>query len=196
MNLLDVIRRLKNNPCNYLDSCCASSLGTFLVGYRTVDCSVASATDLLLDVFPGREEMGACTRVYLTYADGAVGVTAILNALENVVAAGLAPPGDGFFTERVFIDAVRGAILQGRPAMVLGDPTVTSLYNYACGFMSGLEVVAPVEATKQYHELAGFERWLQGRYDVPEAAWYKLIRVHEGYCERGLKKFVELWDEF
>jgi len=157
---------------------------------------VANATALLLEIFPGREPFDVCTRVYLSYADGAAGVAAVLDALENVAAAGLEPPGDEFFTESVFVDAVRGPILQGRPAMVLGDPTVSSLYNYARGFMSGLEVVAPAEAVRQIRELAEFEKWLQEWYGVPGAAWYKLIRVHEGVCDRGLKRFVELWDKF
>jgi hypothetical protein len=62
--------------------------------------------------------------------------------------------------------------------------------------MSGLEVVAPAEAVRQIRELAAFERWLQDWYEVPDAAWYKLLRVHEGNCERGVKRFIALWDEF
>jgi hypothetical protein len=196
MNLVDIVRRLRADPCAYLDHCCVSSLRTFIYGYRIVDCSIASATDALLNIFPGREPFDVCTRVYLSYSDGAAGVEALLDALEKIVAAGLEPPGDDFFRASNFIDTVRGPILAGRPAMLLGDPTVSSLYNYARGFMCGLEVVAPAEAVRQMRELAAFERWLQDWYEVPGAAWYKLIRVHEGVCEEGTKRFIALWDEF
>jgi hypothetical protein len=196
MNFASVVVRLKAEPLSFLDKFCPESLRPFLAGYNDVDSSAYDVIKALLDVFPGAEQADACSRVYLTYPDSADGASAILNALEKILVNGELKPEEHRGNELTFVDALRGPIVRGRAAMILGEPTVVALYNYVRGFLSGLEVISPVEALTQARDLSEFECWLQKKYQVPGAAWYKLIRIHEGACERGLTRFIVFWDEF
>lgn len=177
-----------------MDSFCARSLGVFLNGYDNADCGVHDALHALLDTFDGPAQADACTRAYLSYEDSSAAASAVLAALEKL-ATGVQPE-PGPFSNTTFVEAIREPILHRRPQIILGDPTVVSLYNYVRGFLCGLEVILPVEAAKQTRALAEFERWLRVKYEAPCAAWYKMIRVYGGTCEAGLERFIELWDEF
>jgi len=196
MNFPSIVVQLKAEPTAFLDSFCVLSLGSFLVGYGNADSSAHAPTRALLDVFPGADSASACMRAYLSYPGTGVAAAAILDALEKEVSDCVMAPEPGAFPDTDFITTLRGPILQGRPAMILGTPTVITLYNYVRGFLCGLEAVAPAEAERQTRDLAEFERWLQGWYKTPGTAWYKLLRIYGGECERGLLKFVEMWDEF
>ena len=196
MNFVSMVERLRAEPTAFLDSFCAASLGAFLVGYKNVDSSAYDSVKALLDVFPGAAQADACSRVYMSYSDSAVGASAILDALEKILGDDEVRPGSGPVGGLAFVEVVRGPIVAGRAAMILGEPTVITLYNYVRGYLCGMEAVSPVEAATQAQALSEFERWLQGNYQVPGAAWYKLIRIHEGACERGLTRFIEFWDEF
>jgi len=196
MFFADIIGRLKAAPTNYLDSHCALSLEVFLIGYANVDESALVHLHALLDTFPGPEQADACTRVYLSYPDTAVGAMVVLEALEQSLRLRGSAPAPGPFSDKSFIEVLRGPIVQRRPAMILGGETVVRLYNYVRGFLCGLEAVAPAEAERQTRDLAEFERWLQDWCDTPDTAWYKLLRIYGGECERGLLKFVEMWGEF
>ena len=196
MNFVSTLERLRAEPAAFLDSFCAASLGAFLTGYKNVDSSAYDVVKALLGVFPGPPQANACSRVYMSYSDSAAGASAILDALEKILGDDEVTPEAGPVSGFTFVEVVRGPIVGGRAAMILGEPTVITLYNYMRGFLCGMEAVSPVEAATQARALSEFERWLQGRYQMPGAAWYKLIRIHEGACERGLTRFVELWDEF
>lgn len=196
MNFVGIVERLRAEPAAFLDTFCAASLGAFLVGYKDADASAYDIVKALLDVFPGAAQADACSRVYMAYTDSAAGASAILDALEEILGDDEIRPEAGPFGGLAFVEVVRGPIVAGRAAMILGEPTVLTLYNYVRGYLCGMEAVSPVEAATQTRSLSEFERWLQENYQVPGAAWYKLIRIHEGACERGLTRFIELWDEF
>ena len=196
MSFVSIIERLKAEPAGLLDSFCAASLGAFLTGYANADTSSYDAIKTLLSVFAGADQANACSRVYLSYSDSAAGASAILSALEKIVGEGDLQPEVGPFGGLSFVEVVRGPIVGGRAAMILGDPTVITLYNYVNGYLCGMRAVLPAEAVRQAQDLSEFERWLQEQYGVPGASWYKIIRIYEGACERGLARFVVLWDEF
>jgi hypothetical protein len=196
MNFAIMVERLKAEPAAFLDNFCAASLGAFLTGYANADTSSYDAIKALLGVFPGADQANACSRVYLSYSDSAVGASAILSALEKIIGEGDLLPEVGPFGGLSFVEVVRGPIVGGRAAMILGETTVTTLYNYVNGYLCGMEAVLPDEAARQAQDLAEFERWLQGQYGVPGAVWYKIVRIYEGACERGLNRFIVLWDEF
>jgi hypothetical protein len=196
MNFASIVERLRAEPAAFLDNFCAASLGAFLTGYANADTSTYIAIKALLGVFPGADQANACSCAYLSYSDGAAGASAILSALEKILGKGDLRPEVGPFGDLSFVEVVRGPIIGGRSAMILGEPTVITLYNYVNGYLCGMEAVLPVEAASQARDLSEFERWLQGKYKVPGAAWYKIIRIYEGACERGLTRFIELWDAF
>ncbi len=79
--------------------------------------------------------------------------------------------------------------------MVLAEPTMEWLGNYASGYLSGLEAVNVAAAIRQRQAFEDFERWLRHTYDAEGAPWYAIIRVYWGACTGGLEKFIELWDE-
>jgi hypothetical protein len=91
---------------------------------------------------------------------------------------------------------VRGPILEGRPALALGEPSVVWLSDYARGHIAGLRALAPDEAERQSRVLQAFDGWIRNHYRGYAAPWWVQIRVFEGAYVEGLKRFVELWDEF
>jgi hypothetical protein len=81
--------------------------------------------------------------------------------------------------------------------MVLAEPTTDWLYNFFRGYHRGLEAVSPDLAAQQWCRVEAFEEWLRDSYGHHTIApWHGILRVYEGACERGLSRFVELWDDF
>jgi hypothetical protein len=83
--------------------------------------------------------------------------------------------------------------------MALPEPTVLGLADFASGYICGATDLNPAVGAVQRVELGDFETWLRNEWYglyKHQAPWYGLIRVFEGECERGLRRFLELWDEF
>ena len=83
-----------------------------------------------------------------------------------------------------------------RVGIYLGELTLDWLYNFMLGARAADEDYFPGRAAHRNPQYTRFERWLQGRYECPDAAWHRILRVYGGPGLDGLELFFELWDEF
>jgi hypothetical protein len=196
MNFSETLARVRATPTAFLDTPCVLSLQAFLQGYMSADGSAFDIMRASVDAFPGPAQADVCTRAYLYYPDGVIAMCAVIDEMERLLSTGNVQPERGHLCDVSFVESVRQPILDGHAAMVVGSDKVVSFYNYVRGFLCGLEAVAPLEAARQGQQLADFERWLQVYEKCPRAAWYKLVRIFGGERDRGLRKFIEWWDEF
>lgn len=181
------------------------ALEGFLSGFAAANASVRGHVALTTAQFHGPEQANACLRAYLETGDEEL-------ALERVIAAffvvdglsGAARAGDGHLVLNTgpdisvscdFVDLVRLPIQNGHSAMVLGEPTVVRLGDFASGFVHGLSALIPESGKTAQQRLANFELGLQARFGY-DAPWYGLIRAFWGNSDTGLRKFVELWDAY
>lgn len=197
--LREIVSRLNSDPRSLLTDECVLALGAFLSGYRHANGTIGALLARLTERFPGPEQAAACTRAYLTMSDTRAALQAVLSALgdelSHAEAAGVRAAGSAL-PEHTFVEALRGAIVDGRPCMFLREPTVVCMADYGRGYVAGITSVDPVSGASQELQLRQFESWLRTWYGGLHAPWYGLIRVHEGACELGLRRFLELWDSF
>lgn len=198
MDIAIALAQIQEKPSAFLSSECALALEAFLFGYKSADQSVAIILRELATEFEGPEQAGACTLAYLASPDSITSFRRVMAAAEVVLRrVGTPTPVPGPCAEMTLVTVVDDAILQGRPAMVLAEPTVVWMHDFFRGFLVGLSAVRPAAALRQERRLMAFESWLRASYGGASAApWYGIIRVYEGMCERGLKRFLELWAEF
>jgi len=197
MNFAMAVAQVRKSPLTFLSSENARALGAFFSGYRWVDESAGPILDHLTREFDGPDQADACSRACLASADSRMAFRHVLDRLEQVLMRmGTPSPSSGPRANLSFVASVSDAILQGRPAMVLAEPTVVWMHDYFRGFLVGLSAVRPSESLRQEQRLAAFESWIRSWYGGFRAPWYTIIRVHEGMCEHGLERFLELWAAF
>ncbi|MDH5492134.1 MAG: hypothetical protein OEY14_09285 [Myxococcales bacterium] len=196
MDLHQTVQSLGKSPLDYLDSECPLALGAFLFGYKTVDAGAGPVMDEFLRRIPGPDQADGCTRGYLAYGAGTAGFRRTVEILQETVEQLQPRPVASMAAKYAFIEAVRDPIESGKTGMAFAEPTVVWLANYYRGFLAGLASVAPASAREATASLHRFETWLRRRYQQPITSWHGLIRVFEGAAEHGLRRFVELWDEF
>lgn len=195
-SLLTAVQALRTDPRAILTEPCVLAFRAFLSGFKAPCRHMTPLFDAFTAAFEGPSGADACTRVYLAEADSRVAMTRALDTLAGLLESMELPAPAGARAPETFIEYVRGPIEQGRPAMALPEPSVTSLADFARGYLWGLRDVDAEVARYQEEELRRFEVWLRAHYQGSPAPWYGLIRVYEGACERGLVRFLDLWDDF
>lgn len=197
MAFKNTISETKVNPDTHLSAPCALAFSAFLVGYEMTDASVRPLLQKLTKLFPGPNAADACTRAYLQYATTGSAFSSVVDSLIRLLdSESSITPVPGYCADVEFAEFVRDAIVSGRTAMALTEPTMDWLGNYARGYVTGLQEVNSAAAVRHCRALESFEAWLRRRYDAQGTRWYGLIRVYEGACEHGLRRFIELWDEY
>lgn len=193
MKLADLTNKLLAAPLTYLDYECPRDLWAFMSGYG---CADEGPIELLrgLDArFKGPSGARAYTKVFLLHP-GSKGVELLLAEILALIAEHGEPSvSPGALAGPEFVSAVVGAIEQGRPGMMLGEPTVSWLANYWSGFLAGTERVDARVAAEQRACASAFGRWMSERYDAPDCPWHKIVRAFAGPGQVGLRKFAELW---
>ena len=191
------LKKIQGDPRSVLSASCSLSLGAFLVGYRAVDSGLGPVLAALDDDVSGPDEARGWTRAYLSSRTEEEGLQKVLGALLRILGSDASwRPSPGPGAQSSFVSFVRESIEQGRPGMVLAEPTLGYLFDFSQGYGYGLDAVNPDLASAQRGRLAAFELWLQKQYSCSQAPWYGIVRVCEGACERGLLRFLQLWDEF
>lgn len=176
---------------------CPSPLhaGAFVYGYLLVVPGLSWLNDALDTRFSGPAQARAWTRAYLTHGDDK-GLARVLEAAVSLLVDPRAPVATlGNGNPESFVDVVLDAIDVKRPATVLGECTVSWLYNYGLGAQAATADHFPALARERSAKLANFERWLQDYYELPGAPWQRLLRAFEGPGERAVYRFAALWRE-
>lgn len=194
MKLYDVLVKLKATPLAYLESESIIAMQAFMGGYVLVDESAREPCLRLAEGLDGPSVAGAWLKAYLR--DGNAGFSLVLEHLIEIVGSSACEPIPGVLAGMRFIDYVRDPIISNRPGMVAGELSVVWLIDAMSGYLAGLDVLAPARAEREREQLLEFGRWLQGRYQA-NGSWGRLLRVFEGADpSRGLRRFVQLFDEF
>ncbi|MCC7108316.1 MAG: hypothetical protein IT382_03440 [Deltaproteobacteria bacterium] len=195
MDLTNLIKQLRVEPQRFLDSVSPIALGAFMSGYEASNPAVAKLLRDLSSKIDGPSEASVFTRAYLRF-DLTEAVVRIIDLIDEAKWTMQEADGGGYFLDGSFIPTIVRAIEDGRPGIMLGEPTVIWLANCWHGFILGLEEADPNAADLERAQFSGFVKWLAERYADSHATWYKLIYVYGGACEDGLEKFAELWREF
>lgn len=197
-SLVEAIRLIRHDATSLLTYECALSFRAFLGGLQVSDVHVAAIRRSLLEHIDGPDQMDACGRAYLAFRNTREALGFIFHNIESFAHRSESAPTEARheITTVSFVDSVRDAIMDGHAGTVLGEPTISYLADYASGYNFGLRFVDASAAQSRVQELDAFEAWLQGYYGGVHACWYGLIRVFEGNCESGLRRFVLLWDAF
>ncbi len=196
MDFTDLVKDLLKSPLSYLDCECPLALGAFMNGYGCADAGAEWLLKHLEDSFEGPSNASAYTKVFLRYS-GRKGLEVLLGETQSLITKygePTAKPGSMAGTR--FLSTVVDVIEQGRPGMMLGEPTVSWLANCWNGFLLGTERIDSDLAAEQRSTASGFERWISKRYAEPGSPWHGIVRVYEGPCEKGLRKFADLWRAF
>ena len=205
MELFTLIQRLREAPQEFLEVVSPLYLNALLDGYGSVDSRILHAMRVVddpvsLSPWPlgPVASLDACSRVYLVEPDLRRGVAVLLEKFEEVLRS--SPGKDpifGGFAGRRFVDLVADVIKQGRPGMLFGELTPSSMFHYSMGFNLASEEFDPAAAKSEREQLERFAWWLS-RLNGWEICvpWHRMIRVYEGAWREGLEAFVRLWDRF
>lgn len=199
MNLLEQLQSLKDKPFVWLTEPCVLALGAFLFGYKGANSAINGLLERAAHAFASSAEADVCSRAYLSNARSDEALHAVLTTLIEMVETSPTTTVTEVFGpagETHIVQFVREALLSGRTGMVLLEPTISWFANYVSGHTTGLRTVNPDLAESQADSFKRFERWLRERYGESTAAWYAVLRVYEGADIHGLRRFIELWDEW
>lgn len=197
MNFEATIKDIGVNYEHYLTGQCVLALHGFLSGWTVVDSSVKGAIAKVAESFPGPSAADASTRAYLHCPNTRVALSTLLERLLFVLKSeGSLPPSPGPGARVRFMDFVKEPIMSGRTGMVFAEPTLEWACNFSNGYIAAMNVIDPSCATSEQHALNDFEAWLRLTYGATGAGWYGILRIYEGPCEFGLRRLVELWDEW
>ena len=189
-DLLRVLRH-RNNPI--LLSYDIFSLRSALSGFVWVTKNAPEALRDTANRLPGPSQADLCTRALLCSGDPTRAIAIVLDVLESLAEDSIGGPGP---RSTVSVPEITiSSIEEERPQIVLPEATIESLANYWNGHLAGLRLHSPDEADRQTVSLQGFEDFVSKAYDH-KLSWHVLIRVFDGPCANGLRRFVELWRQF
>lgn len=190
----ELLAAIRTDPEHYLEVFSAEALGKFFAGYEHVDAGFDVIRKELLARHEEDGTRGPYIGTYLRFRDRAEGARYILEELSAIALAlnprSLPRPKSQVDSAALVADAVR----QGRPGMLIGEPSVESLFHFCQGFQSGLDVVFPEHALAHAKRFREFEAWLESEHTP--GRWCRVLRVHHGAGLDGVEAFVSLWAEF
>lgn len=189
-------RRLLESPLEFVDAECVIALRAFWAGYQEVYLSLTKVGTLLRAEVHGPSNADAFTCALLEHESRKAAFYWILEKMLEIPLVGIDVETRKQPELTSFIGLVRQPIMSKRYALLLGEPTVSWLHNFQCGFHFGLSSAYPLLAEEEEQTIRAFEDWLRAKYRSPEANWATMIRVFEGPCERGLESFLELFERF
>lgn len=198
MGLSLFLASLRQDPAKVVDYVSPVCLAPVLYGYGEIDETVFDVVHGVSGAFAGPDQMSVFSRAHLAFPDEVAGFDAVLNALERYCAehnmgheprAGVHAPAD-------VVAWVRHAVDQGRPALVLAEPTVSWLAHYVRGFLAAREAIDPRAGRADREQFDHFEQWLRARNpEFPRAPWHRIVRAFDGESLHGIKAFLREWDE-
>ncbi|BAT51406.1 hypothetical protein NOS3756_03290 [Nostoc sp. NIES-3756] len=86
--------------------------------------------------------------------------------------------------------------IQKRPAMYLGQPSISHLRAFLSGYFFSRHQLGTPE-TEQEKYFANFQTWIQERFKVTSSqSWDKIILFFSQDEHKALEQFFQLFDEF
>lgn len=86
--------------------------------------------------------------------------------------------------------------IQKRPAMYLGQPSITHFQSFLAGYFFARHQLG-VPETEQEKNFTNFEAWIQQKFQITSSqSWDKIILFFSQDDRQALEQFFELFDEF
>jgi hypothetical protein len=86
--------------------------------------------------------------------------------------------------------------IQKRPAMYLGQPSISHLRTFLAGYFFARHQLEQPE-TEQEKQFSSFQDWVQQRFKVTSSqSWDKIILFFSQDEQKALELFFKLFDEF
>jgi hypothetical protein len=88
------------------------------------------------------------------------------------------------------------ANIQKRPAMYLGQPSITHLRTFLSGYLFARRQFDTPQ-TEQEKQFSNFQTWIQQKFNITSnQSWDKIILFFSQDEQTALKQFFELFNEF
>ncbi len=86
--------------------------------------------------------------------------------------------------------------IQKRPAMYLGEPSITHLQTFLAGYFFARHQLGEPDTEPEKH-FAHFQTWIQQKFNITSSqSWDKIILFFSQDEHKALELFFELFDEF
>jgi len=86
--------------------------------------------------------------------------------------------------------------IQKRPAMYLGQPSITHLQSFLAGYFVARHQLGEAETDQEKH-FANFDTWIQEKFKIKSSqSWDKIILFFSQDERQALDLFFELFNEF
>jgi hypothetical protein len=86
--------------------------------------------------------------------------------------------------------------IEKRPAMYLGQPSITHLQSFLAGYFLARQQLG-IPETPQEQQFAQFQAWVQQRFKIHSSqSWDKIILFFSQDEQTALKQFFVLFNEF
>jgi hypothetical protein len=86
--------------------------------------------------------------------------------------------------------------IQKRPAMYLGQPSITHLRTFLAGYFFARHQLGEPETNQEKH-FDNFQTWIQEKFKIASSqSWDKIILFFSQDEHKALEQFFELFDEF
>jgi hypothetical protein len=86
--------------------------------------------------------------------------------------------------------------IEKRPAMYLGQPSITHLQSFLAGYFLARQQL-DIPETEQEHHFSEFQVWIQQKFNIGSSqSWDKVILFFSQDEQTALKQFFILFNEF
>lgn len=86
--------------------------------------------------------------------------------------------------------------IQKRPAMYLGQTSITNFQSFLAGYFFARHQLGEPETEQEKH-FVNFEPWIQQKFKITSSqSWDKIILFFSQDEHQALERFFELFDEF
>jgi len=86
--------------------------------------------------------------------------------------------------------------IQKRPAMYLGQPSISHLRTFLAGYFFARHQLEQPETDQEKH-FSNFQTWIQQKFKITSSqSWDKIILFFSQDEYRALEQFFELFDEY
>ncbi|MUG93439.1 hypothetical protein F7734_13765 [Scytonema sp. UIC 10036] len=86
--------------------------------------------------------------------------------------------------------------IQKRPAMYLGQPSISHLRTFLAGYFFARHQLGQPETDQEKH-FSNFQTWIQQKYQIPSSqSWDKIILFFSPDEYKALEQFFQLFDEY
>jgi hypothetical protein len=194
-NLLSTLQRIRDSWFEELTFESALALDAFLCGYSWANGALGEVLRSATNQLEGPSGASLCKRAFLLERDPRRTLHLALDHLESSLRSQEPEPSETPYTRTSVVELIREPVRAGRTGLVMGEPTIEWLANYARGRFAGLEAIDPRRAEAERRDVDAFEQWMRARF-AAVAPWHGILRAYYNMDLGALQKLIEFWDEF